>query len=102
MAPYLNEGELELLKNNRNAVMYEPLVVGRRLRHGQCSGSLPLTESFLPDWRKKLLRQQAACLAASLAGKLDRWTEFHDRLNDVDVEHPREVHSVGHRAGMVQ
>jgi hypothetical protein len=37
------------------------------------------------------LRQQAACLAASLAGRLDRWPEFHNNLAGADVEDPKKL-----------
>jgi adenosylcobinamide amidohydrolase len=90
MTPYLTESELELLKGNRNSVMYEPLVssaayamasVLDRCRHGV----------FPVSTAQETLRQQAACLAASLAGRLDRWPEFHDSLVVVDVEQPKKL-----------
>lgn len=90
MASYLDEGKLELLKHNRMAVMYEPLVSASayaiasildRCRHGV----------FPADVAQEALRQQAACLATSLSGKLDCWNEFHNRLNDIDMEHPEKL-----------
>ena len=90
IAPYLNDSQLELLKKNRSAVMYEPLVSSAayalasildRCRYGV----LPRTAA------KEALRQQAASLAASLAGRLDRWPEFHASLPDVDVDHPKQL-----------
>lgn len=90
MAPYLTGGELELLKNNRNAVMFEPLVSAAayaiasildRCRHG----------AFPASTARESLRQQAACLAASLAGRLDRWPEFHNSLAEVNVEEPKKL-----------
>jgi adenosylcobinamide amidohydrolase len=90
MAPYLSERELELLKSNRNAVLYEPLVAAAayamasvldRYRYG----------TFPAGTAQESFRQQAACLAASLAGQLDRWPEFHNALSEVDVEHPQKL-----------
>lgn len=90
MAPYLTDGELELLKNNHAAVMYEPLVsaaayaiasVLDRCRYG----------AFPAGTAREALRQQGACLAASLAGRLDRWPEFRDNLVDADVEEPKKL-----------
>lgn len=90
MAPYLNESQLELLKKNRNSVMYEPLVsaaayalasVLDRHRYGV----------FPPSAAKEALRQQAASLAASLAARLDRWPEFHASLPEIDLEHPKQL-----------
>src|SRR5271166_6096830 len=79
IAPLLTGTELELLKKNCNAVMYEPLVsaaayalagVLDRCRYG----------TFPPGAAKDVLRQQAASLAASLAGRLDCWLEFYAEL----------------------
>jgi len=90
IAAYLNESELELLKKNRNAVMYEPLVCAAahalasildRCRYG----------AFPASAAQEALRQQAACLASSLAGRLDRWLEFHSLLTDVDANHPKRL-----------
>jgi len=90
MAPYLTDGELELLKNNHAAVMYEPLVSAAayaiasildRCRYG----------AFPASTAREALRQQAACLAASLAGRLDRWPEFRDSLPEADVEEPKKL-----------
>ncbi len=90
IAPYLNASDLELLKKNRNSVMYEPLV----------SAAAFALASVLDRYRYRVfpagaaqeaLRQQAACLAASLAGKLDRWTEFHAGLSAIDPDRPKEL-----------
>ena len=90
MAPYLSESNLELLKHNRNSVLYEPLVSAAayamasildRCRYGV----------FPPGTAQPALRQQAASLAASLAGQLDRWPEFHQGLAEVDVEQPKRL-----------
>jgi adenosylcobinamide amidohydrolase len=90
IAPYLTERERELLKSNRNSVMYEPMVAAAayamvsildRCRYGV----------FPASTAQEALRQQAACLAASLAGRLERWPEFHASLAEVDVEHPQKL-----------
>ncbi len=85
--PYLNDRELELLKGNNKAVIYEPLVsaaayaiasVLDRLRHGT-----------LPEGvAREALRQQAATLAASLATRPEAWSEFYRSLEAVDVQRP--------------
>ncbi len=90
IAPYLTVTELELLKANRNNVLYEPMVSAAayaiasildRCRHGV----------FPASTARETLRQQAACLAASLAGHLDRWPEFHASIVEVDVEQPKKL-----------
>ena len=90
IAPYFSESDLELLRKNRNAVMYEPLVwaaayalasILDRCRYGV----------FPPGAAQEALRQQAACLAASLAGRIDAWPDFHSRLTEVDVEQPKRL-----------
>ena len=90
IAPYLSDSHLELLSHNRNAVLYEPLVSAAayalasildRCRYGV----------FPASTAQEALRQQAACLAASLAGGLHRWPEFHDALTEVDVESPQRL-----------
>jgi adenosylcobinamide amidohydrolase len=84
---YLCERELELLKGNHKAVVYEPLVsaaayaiasVLDRLRHGT-----------LPEGvAREALRQQAATLAASLAARPEDWSEFYRGLDVVEIERP--------------
>jgi hypothetical protein len=90
MAPYLADSELELLKHNHKSVMYEPMVSAAayaiagildRCRYG----TFPATTA------REALRQQAACLAASLAGRLDRWPEFHTSLATADVDEPKKL-----------
>ena len=90
VAPYLDENDLELLKKNRNAVLYEPIVAAAayamasildRCRYGV----------FPAGVIHEVVRQQAACLASSLAGRLDRWPEFHASLGDVDVDYPKQL-----------
>jgi len=79
VAPFLGEGDLELLRKNSKAAFYEPLVgaaahalatVCDRVRHGT------LPESVVAD----AMAQQAANLAASLAAQVDRWPEFRAAL----------------------
>ncbi len=91
MRPYLSERELELLKSNEKAIVYEPLVsaaayaiasVLDRLRHGT-----------LPEGvAREALRQQAATLAASLAARPEAWSDFYRGLGHnpdaVDIERP--------------
>jgi adenosylcobinamide amidohydrolase len=90
MAPYLTDSELELLKHNHKSVMYEPMVSAAayaiagildRCRYG----------TFPASTAQEALRQQAACLAASLAGRLDRWPEFHNSLATADVDEPKKL-----------
>jgi adenosylcobinamide amidohydrolase len=90
LAPYLDEKDLELLKKNRNSVMYEPLVSAAayalagildRCRYGVFPSSVA----------REVLRQQAACLAANLAGRMADWPEFHDELPEADIEDPKRL-----------
>ena len=90
IAPYLTESELELLKKNRNSVMYEPMVASAayalasildRHRYGV----------FPDSAAQEALRQQAASLAASLAARPDRWPEFHAALPEVNLENPKQL-----------
>jgi len=79
VAPFLVQADLELLRRNAKAAMYEPLVgaaahalatVADRVRYGT------LPESIAND----ALVQQAAVLAANLAGQIHRWPEFRGTL----------------------
>ena len=79
VAPFLGQGDLELLRKNSKAAFYEPLVgaaahalatVCDRVRHGT------LPESVVAD----AMAQQAASLAANLAAQADRWPEFRAAL----------------------
>ena len=72
---YLDAADLELLRKNSKAALYEPLVgaaahalaaVLDRVRHGTLPASV----------QRDAIIQQAATLAASLAARSDRWTEF--------------------------
>lgn len=80
LASRLSGDDLELLKKNRQAVFYEPLVgaaahalaaVLDRIRHGTLPASIAREATI----------QQTAALAASLAAQPDRWQEFRARLH---------------------
>lgn len=80
IAAFLNAADLELLRKNTKAALYEPLVgaaahamaaVLDRVRHG----TLP------PSVACEAIVQQAATLAASLAARADRWPEFRAALH---------------------
>jgi adenosylcobinamide amidohydrolase len=80
IAARLDEPNLELLRRNAKAVLYEPLVgaaahaaaaVLDRVRHGTLPASVA----------RDAIVQQAATLAASLAGRPDRWPEFRATLH---------------------
>jgi adenosylcobinamide amidohydrolase len=88
IAPYLEPDDLELLRRNSKAALYEPLVgavchalatVLDRIRHG----SLPAAVE------RDAIVQQAATLAASLAGRHDRWPEFRAELHQCSAEEPK-------------
>ena len=76
----LDDGDLELLRKNSKSVLFEPLVgaaayaiaaVLDRVRHGTLPASVA----------RDAIIQQAATLAASLAGRPDRWPEFRSALH---------------------
>jgi adenosylcobinamide amidohydrolase len=79
IAPLLGEADLELLKKNARAALYEPLVgaaahalatVCDRVRYGT------IPETVAAD----ATAQQAAALAANLAAQVHRWPEFRAQL----------------------
>ncbi len=79
IAPLLEEADLELLKRNAKAALYEPLVgaaahalatVCDRVRYGT------IPETVAAD----AAAQQAAALAANLAAQVHRWPEFRAQL----------------------
>jgi hypothetical protein len=85
IAPFLDEADLELLKRNSKSVFYEPMVgaaahalaaIADRVRYG----TLPASVSV------DALAQQAAMLAANLAGQVYRWNEFLNILRPVASE----------------
>jgi len=84
----LDPGELELLRKNSKSVLYEPLVgaaahalaaVLDRVRHGTLPSSVVRDAAV----------QQAAALAANLAARIDRWSEFRERLQSTDGDDPK-------------
>ena len=88
IGPLLESRDLELLRKNRNAALYEPLVgaaahalaaVLDRIRHGSLPSSVERDASV----------QQAALLAASLAARPDRWPEFRSRLHNGAADGPK-------------
>lgn len=90
IAPLLTRSQLALLKANKKAVVFEPLVAASafaigsvldRFRHG----ILPAGAA------REALRQQAATMAASLAAQPQRWPEFHERMAAADLEEPARV-----------
>lgn len=88
IAPFLSEGDVELLRRNMKAAFYEPLVgaaahamatVCDRVRYGT------IPQTVAADARV----QQAAALAANLAAQVHRWAEFRATLRphaDGDVK----------------
>ena len=84
----MTDGELELLRRNAKAVLYEPLVgaaahataaVLDRVRHGT------LPESVARD----AVVQQAATLAAGVSAQPDRWVEFRTQLHISGASDPK-------------
>jgi adenosylcobinamide amidohydrolase len=86
MTPLLGESDLELLRRNLRAVIYEPLVCASahamaavldRTRHGTLPSSV----------ERDAATQLAATLAINAAARPDRWTEFRARLHrDLDSD----------------
>jgi adenosylcobinamide amidohydrolase len=88
MAGRLSAEDLELLRRNTKAALYEPLVgasahalatVLDRVRHGT------LPDSVARD----AMVQQAAMLAANLAARPERWPELRARLHASPDEGPK-------------
>ena len=79
IAPFLNEGDLELLKKNSKAVFYEPLVGAAA--HALATVCDRVRYGTLPDGvAADAMVQQAASLAANLAAQMHRWPEFRATL----------------------
>lgn len=79
LTPLLDEADLDLLKKNMKAALYEPLVgaaahalatVCDRMRYGT------IPHAAAAD----AMVQQAAALAANLATQIHRWPEFRSKL----------------------
>jgi hypothetical protein len=90
MAGRLDAADLELLRKNSKAALFEPLVgaaahalaaVLDRIRHGTLPSSVAREASI----------QQAALLAASLATQPDRWIEFRQRLHAAGEQEPKDL-----------
>jgi adenosylcobinamide amidohydrolase len=80
IAPFLDGGDLELLKKNTKAALFEPLVgaaghalatVLDRVRHGTIPDSTARDATI----------QQAATIAACLAARPDAWPTFRQQLH---------------------
>jgi hypothetical protein len=87
MATRLTSAQLALLKANKKAVVYEPLVAAAafsiatvldRVRHGILPGGAA----------REALRQQLASMAASLAAQPDQWHVYYRGLGQIDLEQP--------------
>ena len=81
IAAFLEPADLELLRKNSKAPLYEPLAgaaahalatVLDRVRHGTLPASI----------ERDACVQQAASLAVSIAARPDRWPEFRTRLHE--------------------
>jgi adenosylcobinamide amidohydrolase len=90
IALYLEPADLELLRKNSKAALYEPLVgaaahalaaVLDRVRHGTLPASV----------QREAIVQQLATLAASLAARSDRWNEFRSALQRRTTDDPRSL-----------
>jgi len=85
---------LELLRENLNAVIFEPKLAGvafaiaavlDRIRFG----TLPASST------QDIFRQQVATLAANLSAKPGHWAKFYAELAEVDPEQPARAISSG-------
>lgn len=90
IAPHLGIDDLELLRKNSKAVLYEPLVgaaahaavaVLDRVRHGSLPASV----------QDEAVVQQAALLATSLAAQPDRWPAFRAALRNTSGADPKTI-----------
>ena len=72
-------------------------------RHMRCPAfwTDAVIRCFPPSVAREVLRQQAASLASSLAGQLDRWP-IHASFDNIDVEQPKQFILAGHRARLVE
>jgi adenosylcobinamide hydrolase len=90
IAPHLQAADLELLRQNSKAALYEPLVgaaahalatVLDRVRHGTLPASV----------QQEAVVQHAATLAASLAARSDRWSDFRSALHRDPADNPKSL-----------
>ena len=88
IAPFLEPPQIELLRKNIKALMYEPLVgasahalatVLDRVRHGALPSSV--------QWEASV--QQAAMLAANAAGRPDAWPAYRSQLHRHTRDDPK-------------
>jgi len=79
IAPFLGESDLDLLKKNAKAVLFEPLVGAAA--HALATVCDRVRFGTVPDsTARDAMAQQAAILAANLATQVNRWAEFRLRL----------------------
>jgi len=79
IAPLLGEADLELLKKNAKAALYEPLVGAAA--HALATVCDRVRYGTIPDTvGADATAQQAAALAANLAAQVHRWPEFRAQL----------------------
>jgi adenosylcobinamide amidohydrolase len=87
IATFLEAGDLELLRRNSKAALYEPLAgaaahalaaVLDRVRHGTLPQSI----------EREATIQQAALLAASLSARPERWPTFRSELQALGATDP--------------
>jgi len=80
LTPFVEAADLELLRRNGKAALYEPLAgaaahalaaVLDRVRHGTLPASI----------EREAAIQQAALLAANVAARPERWLEFRTQLH---------------------
>ncbi|MEO8256273.1 MAG: adenosylcobinamide amidohydrolase [Acidobacteriota bacterium] len=90
IAGHLEAADLELLRKNSKAALYEPLVgaaahalaaVLDRVRHGALPAAV----------QREAVVQQAATLAASLAARPDRWSAFRSCLHHSATADPKSL-----------
>jgi adenosylcobinamide amidohydrolase len=81
VAPFLAESDLELLKKNAKAALFEPLVGAAA--HAMAAVADRIRFGMLPDAiAPEALAQQGALLAASLAAQTHRLSDFRFRLRE--------------------
>jgi len=90
IATHLEPADLELLRKNSKAALYEPLVgaaahalaaVLDRVRHGTLPASV----------QREAVVQHAATLAAGLAARSDRWSDFRSALHREGTDDPKSL-----------
>ena len=88
VAPFLAAADLDLLRKNAKAALYEPLAgaaahalaaVLDRVRHG----TVPATAE------REATVQQAASLATSIAARPEQWPDFRARLHGLGAVDPK-------------